>query len=144
MTTELDASSNDNGATPDTWFAVILQTDGEFCTEAFPSAAALADRLKDLVNKDVSVSCFHGSRVLISKPPLRYLMTAEDNIPLFDADAAVEPDTSGYLGADPVHLAPPPAIESPRRSRVAQDEFFSDDDDDALGIFDSALPDPDA
>lgn len=137
-----DASSTE--PPPPQWFAVVLQTDGSFVTESFASAAALALRLKELINKDVSVSCFRGERILISKPPLRYLMTADANIPLFDAEAAVEPDDSGYLGVDPVHLEPPPAIKAPKRASVANDEFFSDDEDDTLGIFDSALPDPDA
>ena len=137
-------SSENNADAPPMWFAVILQTDGSFLTESFLSAEELSARLKELINKDVSVSCFHGERVLISKPPLRYLMLADGNIPLFDADAEVEPDDTGYLGVDPIHLEPPPAIAQPRRASVSNDEFFSDDDDDALGIFDSALPDPDA
>jgi len=137
------SSENNEAATPE-WFAVILQADGSFLTEAFLSAEELATRLKELINKDVSVSCFRGERVLISKPPLRYLMLEAGNIPLFDAEAEVEPDDTGYLGVDPIHLEPPPAIEQPRRASVANDEFFSDDDEDALGIFDSALPDPDA
>lgn len=137
-------TTQDNDAQTPSWFAVILQADGSFCTESFLDANALAERLKELINTDVSVSCFRGERVLISKPPLRHLMTAEGNLPLFDTEAVVEPDDSGYLGVDPVHLEPPPQIQSPRRATVDQDEFFSDTDDDALGIFDSALPDPDA
>lgn len=106
-----------------------------------------AARLRELVNKDVSVACFKGVRLNVSKPPMRYLMTPEGNIPLFDTDPVIEPDDTGYLGLDPAHLEDPPQLAVPPvgRPTPASDEFFSDDDEgNAINIFDSALPDPDS
>ena len=123
----------------------ILQADGSFFTETFLTAEELAARLKTLINHDVSVSCFYGTRLSISKPPLRYLMTPAGNLPLFDTSTEIEPDDTGYLGVDPAHLEEPPQLGVPTAQRpgVAPDEFFSDDDGDVINIFDSALPDPD-
>jgi hypothetical protein len=126
------------------WHVVILDTYGTFSTETYETADALALRLKDLVDRDVSVSCFCGARVQISKPPLRYLMTPQGNIPLFDEQPDIEPDDTGYLGVDPKHLEDPPVLQPPRAATGTADEFFSDDDGDAINIFDSALPDSDA
>jgi hypothetical protein len=124
-------------------YAVILHTDGTFTTEEFESGEALAARLKALVNCDVSVSCFCGQRLFISKPPLRYLMTAAGNIPLFDVNAEVQPDDTGYLGVDPANLEEPPQLRV-ERSAPSSDDFFNDDDEPAINIFDSAMPDPDS
>jgi hypothetical protein len=128
------------------FYTVILHPDGSFGTETFASLAEMTERLKDLINRDVSVSCFKGTRLAISKPPLRYLMTPEGNIPLFSADVAIEPDDSGYLGVDPAHLEDPPQLSVPPvgRPTTASDEFFSDDDGETINIFDNALPDPDS
>jgi hypothetical protein len=127
------------------WHAVILDAYGEFSTETFETADQLAARLKELIDRDVSVSCFYGARVPISKPPTRYLMTPQGNIPLFAAPTEVEPDDSGYLGVDPKHLEDPPTLRPPKETpSTDSDEFFSDDDGDAINIFDSAMPDPDA
>ena len=128
-------------------YAAILHPDGTFATEAFETIEAMAARLKELVNRDVSVACFSGSRLNISKPPMRYLMTPTGNIPLFDTEPVIEPDETGYLGVDPAHLEPPPQLSVPSVGKPVQpanDEFFSDDDADAINIFDGALPDPDA
>lgn len=126
--------------------AVILHPDGSFATETFSSAAEMTERLKELINRDVSVSCFKGTRLNISKPPLRYLMTPDGNIPLFSTEDAIEPDDSGYLGVDPAHLEDPPQLSVPPvgRPTTASDEFFSDDDGETINIFDNALPDPDS
>jgi hypothetical protein len=132
--------------TPAAFYAVILQTDGAFLTEQFDTAEALAARLKELINRDVSVSCFMGSRLHISKPPTRYLITPTGNIPLFEPEAQIEPDDTGYLGMDPIHFENPPQIKMPQQIKPAAnaDEFFNDDSDDIVNVFDKILPDPDA
>lgn len=124
--------------------AVILHADGTFATETFVTIDELKTRLVDLMNRDVSVSCFRGERLHISKPPMRYLMTSDGNIPLFAAEQTIEPDETGYLGVDPANFEDPPQLSPPRNESNEQDQFFSDDDGDAINIFDSALPDPDA
>lgn len=131
----------------ESFYAVILQSDGSFVTESFDAAQQLADRLKELINKDVSVACFKGTRLHVSKPPMRYLITDAGNLPLFDTDPVIEPDDTGYLGLDPAHLEDPPQLAVPPvgRPTPASDEFFSDDDEGAaINIFDNALPDPDS
>lgn len=134
-----------NVPTPQLFHAVILHHDGTFGTESFMSAEDMAARLKQLIDHDVSVSCFHGSRVHISKPPMRHLMLPDKNVPLFDTGPTIEPDESGYLGVDPIHLESPPQLQPPAVGRPAEnDDFFSDDDADAINIFDHSLPDPDA
>lgn len=124
--------------------AVILHPDGTFVTETFTTVDELRTRLTDLVNKDVSVSCFRGQRLSISKPPMRYLMTPEGNLPLFATEQTIEPDETGYLGVDPANFEDPPQLNVARPASTGQDEFFSDDEGDTINIFDSALPDPDA
>lgn len=128
------------------YYAVILQADGAFTTEQFADAPALAARLKELVDRDVSVACFSGSRLHISKPPYRYLLTSTGNIPLYDPPTEPEPDDTGYLGIDPIHFESPPQIKIPQQIKPAAnaDEFFSDDSDDVINVFDKILPDPDA
>jgi len=77
---------------------------------------------------------------------MRYLMTPNGNVPLFDADPVIEPDETGYLGVDPTHLEDPPqlGVSTSQKAGVAPDEFFSDDDEGGtINIFDNALPDPD-
>ena len=132
--------------TPDRFYAVILHPDGTFATEQFDATEQMVARLKELVHRDVSVSCFCGVRLNISKPPMRYLMTPTGNLPLFDADPVIEPDDTGYLGVDPAHLEDPPQLSVPPsgRSSPASDEFFSDDDGETINIFDNVLPDPDS
>lgn len=130
----------------DIYHAVILQATGDFVTESFPDVGALAARMKALIDRDVSVSCFKGSRLKISKPPYRYLMTPDENVALYDVPAAPEPDDTGYLGVDPAHLEDPPQLQSPtvNQPNVAPDEFFSDYTNEIRNVFDDALPDPDA
>ena len=127
-----------------TYHAVILTHTGEFTTESFVTREELAARLKELIDKDISVSCFVGQRVHISKPPYRYLMTPEGNIALFSVPDAPEPDETGYLGVDPAHLEEPPQIQMPPVAAQQSDEFFSDVTSDLRNVFDDALPDPDA
>lgn len=129
----------------DLFHVVILHPDGAFSAEVFDTVDALANRLKTLINHDVSVACYQGHRINISKPPMRYLMTPDGNVPLFDTDVPVEPDETGYLGVDPAHLEEPPQLGVPTAQKpgVAPDEFFSDDDGETINIFDNALPDPD-
>jgi hypothetical protein len=129
------------------YFAVVLHSDGAFVTEEFDSLAALVIRLRELVDRDVSVSCFTGARLAISKPPLRYLMTPEGNHALFEVPEAPEPDDTGYLGVDPIHMGDPPQLKMPQGARPspgAPDEFFDDRNDNVLGVFDNVLPDPDS
>lgn len=124
---------------------VILHPDGAFSAEVFETVELLAARLKELINRDVSVACYQGVRLNISKPPMRYLMTPNGNVPLFDTETKIEPDETGYLGVDPTHLEDPPQLGMPpaQKPGVAPDEFFSDDDGETINIFDNALPDPD-
>jgi hypothetical protein len=127
------------------YYAVILQADGAFTTERFETIEGLTTRLKALIDKDVSVSCFQGKRLMISKPPLRYLLTPDGNVPLFDASPVIEPDDTGYLGVDPVHFENPPQVKVQPQIKPAAnaDEFFNDDSDDIVNVFDKILPDPD-
>lgn len=132
---------------PDKYYAVILQNDGVFVTEEFDSIDELVARLKQLVDKDVSVACFGGTRFAISKPPLRHLLTPWGNHQLFDMPTDLEPDESGYLGVDPIALQDPPQLKMPQQPRAntgASDDFFDDGNDGTLGVFDSVLPDPDS
>lgn len=128
------------------YHVVILQADGAFSTESFTTAEVLADRLKQLIDHDVSVACFYGARLAISKPPYRYLLTPGNNIPLFAAPEDPEPDETGYLGVDPIHFEDPPQISMPAQIKPAAnaDAFFSDESDDVINVFDKILPDPDA
>lgn len=142
------SEKTDSGAeAPGHYYAAILTHDGEFKVEDFDSLAALVVRLKELVDKDVSVFSFAGVRLNISKPPFRHLLTPWGNLPLFDIQSdKLEPDDTGYLGVDPVHLEAPPEIKTPgaQKSSVNSGDFFSDEDDGALNVFDGVLPDPDS
>lgn len=126
--------------------AVIYSTDGDITIESFETAEALAERLKALIDRDASAFPFMGERLHISKPPLRYLMTPTGNIPLFEVKKDnLEPDDTGYLGMDPIHFEDPPQIKVQSvKPAAAADEFFDDNNDDTLGVFDSILPDPDS
>lgn len=133
--------------TPDKFYAVVLHSDGRFSTEEFADSDLLAARLKKLIDQDVSVSCFQGARLPISKPPFRHLLTPWGAKPLFDVPQELEPDDTGYLGVDPINLQDPPQLKMPPQSRAAPgapDEFFDDSDDKVLGVFDDVLPDPDS
>lgn len=126
------------------YHASILLPNGDFVVETFSSATALAHRLKELIDRDVSVHCFFGDRMQISKPPYRYLMTPEGNVALYDVPEELEPDDTGYLGVDPAHLEGPPQIKFTPEQTTQPDEFFSDDSNEIRNVFDDALPDPDA
>lgn len=132
---------------PERFYAVVLHSDGVFATEEFDSVEAMVARLKSLVDQDVSVSCFGGTRLSISKPPLRHLLTPWGNHPLFEFPENLEPDDSGYLGVDPINMQDPPQLKMPQQSRAATgapDDFFDDSNDSPMGVFDSVLPDPDS
>jgi hypothetical protein len=131
---------------PVKFYAAILRADGEYVVEEFDDVEALAAALKNLINKDVSVFPFMGQRLHISKPPLRFLMLPTGNVPLFDVQTDnLEPDTTGYLGLDPVYFEEPPQLKVPKPKAPGDaDEFFDDNDSSsALGVFDGLLPDPD-
>lgn len=142
---ESSSAADDNaavGKNPLRFHAAVLDSAGLFNVESFDTAVELAQRLKQLIDTDVSVACFSGERLLISKPPFRYLLTPEENIALYDVPKELEPDDTGYLGVDPAHLESPPEIPPARQQ--AENEFFSDDADDIASIFDEPMPDPDA
>lgn len=126
------------------YYAAVLTSTGALETRSFDTSEALASYLHELIDHDVSVACFAGTKLGISKPPFRHLITPWGSQPLFNQPPSeLEEDASGYLGLDPVHLESPPTINvQPSQTAVAEDEFFSDDNDDTLDIFNSTLPDP--
>lgn len=128
--------------------AAILHADGRYAVESFAALEELAARLKALINQDVSVFAFRGERLHVSKGPLRYLLVpGGEPLALYDAPAELEPDDTGYLGVDPIHLGDPPQLRVPAAGRpttAQQDEFFSADGGNILDAFDSVLPDPDS
>lgn len=129
--------------------AAILTSDGAFSTESFETLPELVERIKSLINQDVSVFAYAGERLKISKPPHRHLLVPGGApVPLFALPDELEEDDTGYLGVDPINLADPPQLKMPAQSRSpavpAADEFFSDDGGGAMGVFDSVLPDPDS
>ncbi|NBT75195.1 hypothetical protein EBZ80_18575 [bacterium] len=129
------------------YHAVVLRADGELGVESFDTRDELVARIKALVDHDVTVFSFAGIRLNISKPPFRHLLTPWGNLPLFDIPKeSLEPDDTGYLGFDPIHLEAPPEIKTPgaQKSSVNTGDFFSDEDDNALNVFDNILPDPDS
>lgn len=136
--------ADENAPRANKFYAAVLQTTGEYVVHEFEQLSALVAFLRDLVDHDASVFCFSGVQLKISKPPFRYLITPDGPQPLFELPSSqeLEADDTGYLGVDPVHFEDPPQIQSPRPVAANSDEFFSDDDD-GVGIFDSALPDPD-
>lgn len=132
---------------PEKYYAAILHSDGAYVVEEFGTVDALAARLRELIDRDVSVFTFAGVRLQISKPPFRHLLTPWGNLPLFKApDADLEPDDTGYLGLDPIHLEDPPEIKTTAAPRAnnQSDEFFPEDNENVLNVFDSILPDPDS
>ena len=144
---EEENKTDDNISAPEHYYAVILRADGEFGVEEFDALDAMTARLKDLIDRDVSVFSFAGTRLHISKPPFRHLLTPWGNKPLFDVPKDnFEPDDTGYLGVDPIHLEMPPEIKSPGASKSSTnpDDFFSDEDENTINVFDNILPDPDS
>jgi len=132
----------------DKFYVVVFTADGDTRVEEFETAELLAERLRALVDHDVSVFPFAGQRLQISKPPFRHLMTPAGNFPLFTVQSdKLEPDDTGYLGVDPIYFEGPPQIKSQpiKNPDGGADEFFDDNADaDVTGIFDNILPDPDA
>jgi hypothetical protein len=128
------------------FYAAVLHPDGDYRVEQFDSVDELVTRLKDLIDRDVSVFTFAGTQLRVSKPPFRHLLTPWGAKPLFDIPSDnFTVDDTGYLGLDPIHLADPPELKTPlREHNTEQDEFFDDKDDGGLGVFDSVLPDPDS
>jgi hypothetical protein len=123
----------------------ILQPDGSYVTESFETLPEIVARLKDLVDKDVAVYSFVGTRMHISKPPFRHLLTPWGNHPLYDVPEALEPDDTGYLGVDPIGLSAPAEIKPPAASRQSHtQDIFSDGGGVGLGVFDDVLPHPDS
>jgi hypothetical protein len=129
------------------FYAAILHADGTYAVEAFDALEQLVERVKALIDRDVSVFSFAGTRLQISKPPFRHLMTPWGPQPLFNPPAEnLEPDDTGYLGLDPIHLEGPPEIKAAQQPKgnSQSDEFFQDDSDSVMNVFDSVLPDPDS
>lgn len=127
------------------YYAAVLQATGLYSVESFETLDELTERLRELMDQDVSVFCFAGAQLKISKLPFRHLLTPWGAIKLFDippADA-LEEDETGYLGFDPVHLESAPELNvKPKQSQPMGDEFFTDPTaTDAL--FNDVLPDPD-
>ena len=129
------------------FYAAILHADGTYTVEEFEQLPQLVERVKSLIDRDVSVFSFAGTRLQISKPPFRHLLTPWGPQPLFNPPSEnLEPDETGYLGLDPIHLEGPPEIKAatPLKGNSQSDEFFQDDTDNVLNVFDSVLPDPDS
>lgn len=142
-----EAENNEASAPAPRYYIVVLHADGALAAEEFDTLPAMAARIKALINTDVSVFSFAGTRLRISKPPFRHLLTPAGPVPLFDINAdKLEPDDTGYLGVDPAYLETPPEIKAPgvRTSSTPNDEFFSEDDENTLNVFDNILPDPDS
>jgi hypothetical protein len=123
------------------FYVTVVDDMGEYYVKEFENLDELVSKVKGFVNSDVSIFAFHGIRLHVSKPPARYLVTPWGNKPLFETNATLEIDETGYLGNDPIHLAPPATIKVPTAN--AETEGVFDDPDDVLGAFDSVLPDPD-
>lgn len=129
------------------FYAAILYPDGEYKVEEFVDLAGLVSRMKELIDKDVSVFTFAGTQLKVSKPPFRHLLTPWGQQPLFALPQEMEPDETGYLGMDPIHLTDPPQLKVPKQKQSFaddSDEFFDDKEDNSLGVFDNILPDPDS
>ena len=141
-----DAPTEENAKI--SFHAAILQPDGVYCVESFDTVDALSARLKALINQDVSVFAFKGERLHVSKGPLRHLLVpGAEPIALYEVPKDLEPDDTGYLGLDPIHLSDPPQLRVPATGRpttTQQDEFFDGDSGNILGAFDDVLPDPDS
>jgi hypothetical protein len=132
---------------PGLYYAVVLRADGELGVETFETRDELVTRLKELIDRDVTVFSFAGRQLKVSKPPFRHLLTPWGNLPLFDIPKDnFEPDDTGYLGIDPTHLESPPEIKAPgaHKSSVNTTDLFADEDDQSINVFDSILPDPDS
>lgn len=128
------------------FYAVVLNAAGDYFVETFNTLEDLQARMAALVDSDVSAFSFVGQQLKVSKPPYRHLLTPWGDKPLFSIPETLEPDESGYLGADPAHLEAPPEIQTNRRPGMASgdEEFFPEDNDNTFNVFDRMLPDPDS
>jgi hypothetical protein len=128
------------------FYAAVLTATGEYTVQTFDTLDALTARVAELVDRDVTVFSFVGQQLKVSKPPFRHLLTPWGAKPLFAIPENLEPDDTGYLGVDPVHLESPPELPTAKNINKAEsgDEFFSDDDDNVLDVFNKILPDPDS
>jgi hypothetical protein len=144
---EAAAGAADGEAEKISFHAAVLNHDGTYFTQEFETLDELVAYLKARVNQDVSVFAFRGTRLKISKPPMRHLLVpGQEPIPLFEAPTDFEEDETGYLGVDPINLEAPPQLKMPGAGRApapAGEEFYEDDDG-GLNVFDSVLPDPDS
>jgi hypothetical protein len=126
----------------------ILQPDGMFVTQECDTKEEMVERLKSLINQDVTVFAFRGERLKISKPPMRHLLVpGEEPVPLFDLPTEFEEDDTGYLGVDPINMEDPPQLRVSSkggRTPSTSDPFTDDADDGGLNAFDDILPDPDS
>lgn len=127
------------------FYAAILDAAGDYRVEEFGTLEELTARIAALVDSDVSAFAFAGEHLKISKAPFRHLLTPWGPKPLFAMPETLEPDESGYLGADPAHLEAPAELPTQRRPGAAADnDFFDDDDDNSFNVFDQIMPDPDS
>lgn len=128
------------------FYAAVLTADGDYTVHTFDTLEALTAQVAELVDKDVTVFSFVGQQLKVSKPPFRHMLTPWGPKPLFAIPETLEPDDTGYLGVDPIHLESPAELPAPRNINKAEsgDEFFSDDDDNVLDVFNKILPDPDS
>jgi hypothetical protein len=83
------------------YYAVVIPANGPAHVLEFASAdeaAALATSGK--AGQDDQIFFFHGSRLQVTLPPFRYLVTESKRlIPLFDSPRPEGFDDSGYVGA---------------------------------------------
>ena len=128
------------------YYAAVLHATGLYSVETFATVEALTERLRELTDQDVSVFCFAGAQLKISKMPFRHLITPWGAFKLFDIppESELEEDETGYLGFDPIHLENAPEVNVKSKSAPPMgDEFFTDpaaSDD----LFTDILPDPDS
>lgn len=126
--------------------AAVLNHNGTYFTQSFETQDELVAYLKARIDQDVSVFAFRGERLKISKPPFRHLLVpGAAPIALFDVPEELEEDETGYLGVDPINQDEPPQLKVPQGGRApAAEQFFGDDDGDAMSVFDNVLPDPES
>lgn len=112
----------------------ILPETGVLRHETFSNEADLHRRLRELLDseEEVSVSISVGFRLLISKPPLRYIVTPWGRTPLFEPlvdELSVEED--GFLGRRYDDLLPPAEEpdEDEEEEEDAADQHDEDEDD---------------
>lgn len=108
------------------WWLVEIP-DGKLPTvKEYPDEQAIANRISEIDDTDVSVFIFFGARIPVTKPPFRCLklpngklVKAFEDVP----DADLEIEESGFLGRESMDLV----------------EVLPDDDDDNSGEDDEDL-----